>query len=58
MSDSELHATKGDLAAMEQRIKDTICAKVKNVKEDVHGHTKSLYGEDGRQGLVRDVYWL
>jgi len=55
MTDDELPATKGDLLKMEERVKETIKLTVKPVVEDVDGHRKTLYGDDGRGGLTKDV---
>lgn len=48
-------ATRGDILKMEERVKGTIELVVKPVGEDVAGHRKTLYGDDGRGGLTKDV---
>jgi len=55
MTDDERPATKDDLKAMEERIGKTMKLTVKPVVEDVAGHRKTLYGDDGRGGLTKDV---
>ena len=55
MTDDELPATKGDLLKMEERVKETMKLTVKPVVGDVAGHRKTLYGDDGRGGLTKDV---
>ena len=55
MTGDDRPTTKGDLIAMEERIGKTVKLTVKPVVEDVAGHRKTLYGDDGRGGLVNDV---
>ena len=55
MTDDERPATKGDLLQMEERVKETMKLTVKPLIEDVAGHSKTLYGDDGRGGLTSDV---
>ncbi len=47
--------TKQDLLDFKADIKDHISDKLDPITEDINGHQITLYGKEGRNGLVGDV---
>jgi hypothetical protein len=50
-----MEVTRADIEAMKNDIKDHIDIKLEPITDDINGHQITLYGKEGRNGLVGDV---